>query len=67
MVICARRLEALETVAKACTIAHQESGSTHGGKFATIPLDISDKQQVATFLNKIPTELREIDILGEHG
>lgn len=66
MILCARRSEALDAVSKACAAAHHESGVQGGGKFAAIQLDVSDKQQVASLLDKIPTELRQVDILGKH-
>jgi 3-hydroxy acid dehydrogenase/malonic semialdehyde reductase len=52
-------------VADRCLTAHKESGLTQGGKFATVQLDVSDKTQVAGFFNKIPQDLRDIDILGK--
>ena len=60
----ARRTEALKAVAEACTAAHKESGLQQGGKFATIQLDVADKKQIASFIDKIPQELRSIDVLG---
>lgn len=44
---------------------HKESGVQQGGKFATIQLDIADKKQIASLLEKIPQDLRSVDILGE--
>ena len=60
----ARRTEALKAVAEACTAAHKESGLQQGGKFATVQLDVADKKQIASFIDKIPQDLRSIDILG---
>lgn len=48
-----------------CVAAHKDSGLAQGGKFAAIPLDVSDKTQVAGFWDKVPNHLRDIDILGE--
>lgn len=61
----ARRTEALQEVAKACADAHKQSGLQDGGRFAAIQLDVSDKAQVASLFDKVPKELRDIDILGE--
>ena len=58
-------MDALKAVAEACVAAHKESGLNEGGKFVTLPLDVSDKKQVASFLDNIPAELRNIDVLGE--
>lgn len=60
----ARRVDALKSVAEACTAAHKASGLQQGGKFVTVPLDVSDKKQIATFLDNVPEELRKVDILG---
>lgn len=35
-----------------------------GGQVSTIQLDVSDKSQVASLLEKIPKDLRDVDILG---
>lgn len=66
VILCARRLEALKAVSEACSEAHKESGVQQGGKFAVVQLDVADKQQVASLLDRIPQELRQVDILGEH-
>ena len=44
--------------------AHKESGLQAGGKFASVALDVGDKTQVASFLERVPADLRQIDILG---
>lgn len=63
----ARRADALKNVAEACTAAHKEAGAQHGGKIATVQVDVSDKVQVASIWDKVPEELRNVDILGESG
>ncbi|KAI0831237.1 NAD(P)-binding protein [Trametes gibbosa] len=63
VVLAARRVDALKSVAEACAAAHKESGLQQGGKFATVRLDVSDRKQIATFLEQVPEELRKIDIL----
>lgn len=62
----ARRTDALKNVADACVAAHKEFGTQHGGKVATVQVDVSDKKQVATIWDKVPAELRNIDVLGEN-
>ena len=64
MILCARRKDALDKVAETCKSAHVASGVQQGGKVATVQLDVSDKAQVASFLEKVPQDLRDIDILG---
>lgn len=63
VIIAARRLEQLKAVADACTAAHKESGAQQGGVVHAFQLDVSDKSQVATLLDKIPRNLHNIDIL----
>jgi len=54
----------LSKVAQQCVTAHKESGIQQGGSFASIQLDVSDKQQIASLWSKVPQGLRNIDILG---
>ncbi|KAI0781005.1 NAD-P-binding protein [Trametes elegans] len=63
VILAARRVDALKSVAEACAAAHKESGLQHGGKFAAVQLDVSDRKQIASFLDKVPEELRKIDVL----
>ena len=64
VILVARRAEALKSVTDACYAAHKESGLSQGGKFASIQLDVSDKAQVARLWEKVPPELRDVDVLG---
>lgn len=64
VILIARRAEALSKVADRCIIAHKESGLKQGGKFASIQLDVSDKQQIASLWTRVPQDLRDVDILG---
>jgi len=59
----ARRADALSKVSEACVTAHKQSGLQQGGKFASVQLDVSDKQQVASLWTKVPQDLRNVDIL----
>jgi 3-hydroxy acid dehydrogenase/malonic semialdehyde reductase len=63
-VLLARRADALKNVADACTAAHKETGVQHGGQVTTVQVDVSDKDQVASILDKVPAELKNIDVLG---
>ncbi|GBE82303.1 NADP-dependent 3-hydroxy acid dehydrogenase [Sparassis crispa] len=63
LVLCARRADALKSVADACIAAHKETGLQQGGKVTAIQLDVADKVQVASLLDKIPPELRQVDVL----
>jgi 3-hydroxy acid dehydrogenase/malonic semialdehyde reductase len=44
--------------------AHQESGVKAGGKFVPVQLDVSKRTEIATFLDRVPEELKKVDILG---
>lgn len=64
VILAARRAEALQEVQKACVDAHKELGNSQGGKFAVVQLDVTKADQVAAFWDKVPQDLREVDILG---
>ncbi|KAG8217500.1 NAD(P)-binding protein [Butyriboletus roseoflavus] len=63
VILTARRADALQNVAEQCAAAHRAAGVQQGGNFVSIALDVSDKSQIASFLAKIPTALRNIDVL----
>ncbi|KAF8636643.1 hypothetical protein AX17_003451 [Amanita inopinata Kibby_2008] len=63
IILVARRAEALQEVSRACVDAHKQSGLQAGGKFASVQLDVADKAQVANLWNKVPKELRDVDVL----
>lgn len=63
VILTARRADALQKVADECTAAHKEAGLQHGGKFVTVQLDVSDRSQIDGFLERIPIDLREVDVL----
>ncbi|KAI0341679.1 NAD(P)-binding protein [Trametopsis cervina] len=63
VILSARRTDALKQITDACVAAHKEAGVKAGGKFAAVSLDVGDKQQVASFLDRVPEELKQIDIL----
>ena len=66
VILAARRADALKAVADACVAAHKESGVQGGGKFATVQLDVADKKQIASFFDRVPEDLRKVDVLGKH-
>ncbi|KAI0318944.1 hypothetical protein OF83DRAFT_1082589 [Amylostereum chailletii] len=63
LILLARRVENLNAVAKAAADAHKASGVQQGGKIASVQCDVSDKAQVAALWDKIPQELRAVDVL----
>ncbi|KDQ60832.1 hypothetical protein JAAARDRAFT_55564 [Jaapia argillacea MUCL 33604] len=63
LILLARRADALKAVADAATEAHKASGVQGGGKIATVQLDVSDRAQVAGLWEKVPKDLRDVDVL----
>jgi 3-hydroxy acid dehydrogenase/malonic semialdehyde reductase len=63
VILLARRIETLAVVADACIAAHEESGIQQGGKVATVQIDVSQKDQVAALWDKVPQDLRDVDVL----
>jgi len=46
-------------------VAHRQSGLQTGGKFASVHLDVSDRVAINKLWERVPGELRNVDILGE--
>ncbi|THU90711.1 NAD(P)-binding protein [Dendrothele bispora CBS 962.96] len=63
VILVARRKDVIDAVAQQCAAAHKESGLSQGGKFATVQLDVSDKTSVASLWDKIPQDLKDVDVL----
>ncbi|KAF8514076.1 hypothetical protein JB92DRAFT_2920900 [Gautieria morchelliformis] len=63
VVLIARRVEALAAVKEACVAAHQQGGSTSGGQFATVALDVGNRPAIKNLWDQIPASLRNVDIL----
>ncbi|KAI0082679.1 NAD(P)-binding protein [Panus rudis PR-1116 ss-1] len=63
VILAARRVEQLQAVADQCAKAHKEAGLQQGGKFAVVQLDVADKKQISTLLERIPEDLRKVDVL----
>lgn len=56
----------MKNVEQECLAAHKSSGLQEGGKIASVQIDVSQKEQVHALWDKVPKELRDVDILGEH-
>jgi Short-chain dehydrogenases of various substrate specificities len=65
VILLARRAEALKMVSDACIAVHKASGLQQGGKFTTVQMHVSDQTQIATLWDKVPQDLRTVDVLGE--
>jgi len=63
LILLARREDALKSVAEQAKAAHKASGSTSGGKIATVKLDVSDISAVNNLWSQVPAELRDVDVL----
>lgn len=66
VILLARRADALKNVEQECLAAHKSSGLQEGGNFARVQIDVSQKEQVHSLWDKVPNELRDVDILGGH-
>ena len=60
LILLARRAEALQKVVDAC----KETNAT--AKIAGIQVDVADRKQVHSLWDKIPQELRAVDVLGQY-
>lgn len=65
VILVARRAEALKSVTEACRAAHKASGLSQGGNFASVQLDVGDVKRVTQFWDLVPSDLRNVDILGQ--
>ncbi|KAI0065356.1 NAD-P-binding protein [Artomyces pyxidatus] len=63
LILLARRVDALKSVAEAAAAAHKASGVQQGGQIVTLQVDVSDKAQVASIWDNVPKELRDVDVL----
>ncbi|GAA5850369.1 hypothetical protein JCM8547_001849 [Rhodosporidiobolus lusitaniae] len=63
LILTARRQAQLDEVAALAKKAHEEGQTGKGGKIVTLTLDMTDRKAVQGILERIPSELREVDIL----
>ncbi|OAV95513.1 hypothetical protein PTTG_09038 [Puccinia triticina 1-1 BBBD Race 1] len=63
LIITARREAVLEEVKLACEKANKESGVGHGGRVSALVLDMQEPQAIDSFLDRVPPELKKIDVL----
>lgn len=60
LILLARRKEALDAI-----VAASLEASKGTGKVVGLQLDVSDKKQVAGLWDKVPSDLRNVDVLSE--
>ena len=58
MILLARRAELLEKA------VNEAKSVSKGSKVVGLQFDVSDKAQVASLFDRLPADLRDIDILG---
>ncbi|KAA1117430.1 hypothetical protein PGT21_007143 [Puccinia graminis f. sp. tritici] len=63
LIITARRESVLEQVKQACEKANQDSAVGHGGRVSALVLDMQDPKAIDSFLDRVPSELKKIDVL----
>ncbi|GAA5946363.1 hypothetical protein JCM3775_004769 [Rhodotorula graminis] len=63
LILTARRQAQLDEVAAAATQAHREGGTGKGGKFVTLTLDMQDRTAIKGLLDRIPDDLKKVDVL----
>ncbi|KAK0543191.1 hypothetical protein OC846_006230, partial [Tilletia horrida] len=63
VILTARRAEALEAVKKEAEQANAQGQSGAGGKYATITLDVTKRDEVDSLLGKLPEWGSQVDIL----
>ncbi|PFH54372.1 hypothetical protein AMATHDRAFT_135446 [Amanita thiersii Skay4041] len=63
LILVARRAQALQNILEECVTAHKQANVQAGGRFASVQLDVSDKAQVANLWDKVPNDLRDVDVL----
>lgn len=63
LILTARRQAQLEEVKRAAEQANKEGATGKGGKVVTLTLDMQDRKQIKGLLDRIPEELREVDVL----
>ncbi|GAA5909204.1 hypothetical protein JCM5296_000817 [Sporobolomyces johnsonii] len=63
LILTARRQAQLDEVSKLAAKAHIEGGTGKGGQFVTLTLDMQDSAAIKGLLERVPEELRRIDVL----
>lgn len=63
VVLGARRMEKLEHVQAACERANADGATGHGGRYASIFLDMRSSQNIETVLQRMPEWAKRVDVL----
>ncbi|CEQ39509.1 SPOSA6832_01035 [Sporobolomyces salmonicolor] len=67
LILTARRQAQLDEVSQLAAKAHLEGGTGKGGQFVTLTLDMQDSAAIKGLLERVPEELRRIDVLVNNG
>ncbi len=63
MILCARRQAQLDEVSALAKVANSEGGTGKGGLISTLTLDMQDRDQIAGLLNRLPENMKKVDVL----
>lgn len=64
VVLAARRAEALAKIQAQCEEANKQGATGHGGKYASLVIDMRQREQIDAAMGKLPTWAANVDILG---
>ena len=63
VVLTARRADMLARVRQECEEANQKGRSGHGGKYATLTVDMRQRDQLDALVSSLPDWARDVDVL----
>ena len=63
VVLTARRADMLARVRQECEEANQKGRSGHGGKYATLTVDMRQRDQLEALVSSLPDWARDVDVL----
>ena len=64
VVLTARRADALSAVQRQCEEANQQGKTGHGGKYASLSVDMRKRDDLDALLGKLPEWAQNVDVLG---
>lgn len=66
VVLAARRADRLTQVQAECEQANQHGATGHGGRYATLSLDMRSKESIDSVLHRLPSWAEHVDVLGTY-
>lgn len=64
VVLAARRAERLADVQASCEAANRDGATGHGGRCASVSLDVQSAESVAALVDALPPWAADVDVLG---